>query len=135
MSSVLNASQKALVCMTLAAALFCLAGSAQAQSHWDEKLFGTWIRANTGDRLVIRPNLEVEALFGGAAAPFSGLGRVSPCSAADRGANLCIGLPRATCGFLYEFSGFETMTLQFRSSPDSANACQALAGEFRLRSP
>jgi hypothetical protein len=108
---------------------------AEAQARLDTRLIGTWIRANTGDRLVIKPDAEVELLFGGTAAPFSGLGAIAPCTAADRGANLCIGVPRATCSFLYEFSGFETLTLQFRTSPDSVSACEAAAGEFRLRAP
>ena len=99
-----------------------------ADSKLDPALNGPWIKAETGNRIVIKDNSEVDVFLTGQASAFNGMGSVESCS--DGGANICFSGERFKCSYRYSFVQ-KKLSLQFRKgTPDAA--CQAIAGAYEI---
>lgn len=114
------------------ASLFLISGNSQSFSQngpkeqVDQAIIGEWAKAESGNRLVIKTNGDVDLFFSGQASQFNGRGSFERCT--ESGSNICINGERFRCAFYYSVVQ-KKLSLQLRkAAPESA--CQAIAGAY-----
>lgn len=98
----------------------------QAQRTPYIRLVGTWIKANTGERINVSPG-GVNIVLHGQQKSLSGPVAVDSCSLPD--ANFCISAAALRCAFHYEILPEADMVNFVLVSGD--DPCSALTGDYR----
>ena len=117
--------------MLLLTAVFVFGlGSAFAQTtpkeQIDQSVIGEWAKAESGNRLTIKANGDIEVFLSGPPSQYNGSGSFERCT--DGGANMCLAGERFKCAFRYSVVQ-KKLSLQFRKgAPDVA--CRAIAGAY-----
>ena len=99
-----------------------------ADGKLDPAINGPWIKAESGNKIVIKDNSEVDVFLSGQASVFNGAASIESCI--EGGGNICFSGERFKCSFKYALVQ-KKLSLQFKKgTPDAA--CQALAGAYEI---